>query len=241
MAILCRAALASTVLGCGILVASASDSVWAEQQGTCGYRDVAVVYDDPAELEMACQALADVVSYFRGIGFDLAPRIVLRFAERSSGQAFVHGYFDGSQSQSVIYRRSNVSPWGLQWTADLAGSFLRHELVHMAIWEIIGGSPARLRREWHEFIAYSIQLDLMGPDLRERVLAAQAEVPAFASLMQVNEFTSQMAPDVFAVGAYKTYLANGRESFVAALLRGEVVPPPVSYPFPVLPGQAPAQ
>jgi hypothetical protein len=237
MAILCRATIASIALGWATLVASAPDSVRAEQRADCGYRDVAVVYDDPAELDMACQALSDVLGYFRDIGFAILPKLSLRFAERSSGQVLTHGYFDGARSQSVVDRRSNVSPWGLQWTAELSGSFVRHELVHMAIWEILGGSPARLRREWHEFMAYAIQLDLMGSDLRRRVLAAQAQTPAFASLMQVNEFTSQMAPHAFAVGAYKTYLANGQEKFTAQLLRGEVVPPTVSYPFPVLPGQ----
>ena len=42
-----------------------------------------------------------------------------------------------------------------------------------------------------------------------------------------------------ATSAYRTYLERGGATFVAQLLRFEVRPPPMSYPFPVLPGQIP--
>ncbi|MEQ8353925.1 MAG: hypothetical protein RH942_00195 [Kiloniellaceae bacterium] len=240
-----QAVLALLILGAGALGAPVSQGIEAAQEGDCGYPTVDVLFDDPAELDMACRALADITEYFRGMGFEVTPRGSLRFADRladrSDGDASTHGYFDRQRSRSVAYRASNVSPWGLIWTPQLAGSFLRHELAHMVVWQIVGGDPSRLRREWHEFIAYAVQLDLMEPRLREEVIAAQAQVRPFANLTEVNEFTSRMDPDVFAVAAYRTYLARGANTFVGQLLRGEVVPPPFSYPFPVLPSEVPSQ
>lgn len=226
----CHAAIASTVLGWGMLVGSAFHGVRAEQQANCGQSDVTVAYDDPAELYTGCRALVDVAGYFVGMGFDVAPRVSIRFADRASGPVATHGHFDAAQAQIVVYRSSDVSPWGLPWTAQLAASMLRHELIHMAIWKIIGGDPARLRREWHEFIAYAVQLDLMDPQLRKPLLIEQAQVRAFESNMEVNEFTLQMDPGLFAVAAYKTYLAKGAGRFVAQLLRAEIVPPNISHP-----------
>lgn len=240
-----QSVLALLVLGAGTLGAPASRGIEAAQRGDCGHPTIDVVFDDPAELDMACRALTDITEYFRGMGFEVTPRVSLRFADRPAGRpagpSSAHGYFDRGRSQIVFHRVSDVSPWGLPWTPQLAGSFLRHELAHMAIWQIVGGDPNRLRREWHEFIAYAIQLDLMEPRLREGVLAAQARVRSFKNLAEVNEFTSRMDPDVFAVAAYKTYIAEGGTAFVAQLLRGEIVPPAFTYPFPVLPGQVSSQ
>ena len=39
--------------------------------------------------------------------------------------------------------------------------------------------------------------------------------------------------------AYRTFLERDGPRFVAQLLRFEIRPPPMSYPFPVLPGQIP--
>ena len=194
---------------------------------------------------MACTAVADVDSYFRGIGFEITPRVSLRFADRSvvrsAKQGSTHGYFDAASSEIVVYRMAAVRPWGLRWTSELAHSFLRHELAHMAIWEIVGGDLTRLRREWHEFIAYAVQLDIMDARLRGELLATQSHVQPFENLTEINEFTSRMDPDLFAVAAYKTYLARGARKFVTQLLRAEIVPPPFSYPFPVLPSEVPTQ
>ena len=100
----------------------------------------------------------------------------------------------------------------------------------MAIWEAVRGGPVKLRPEWHEFIAYAVQLDLMDPQLRRYVLNANTDVRPSESLLEINEFTSRMDPDTFAVTAYKTYLAQGAGTFVSQLLRGEIVPHPSCTP-----------
>jgi hypothetical protein len=68
----------------------------------------------------------------------------------------------------------------------------------------------------------------MSPRLRDQVLATSPDAPAFEHLDSVNEFTSGMNPERFAISAYRTYLERGGATFVAQLLRFEVRPPPMS-------------
>jgi hypothetical protein len=222
----------------------AAASVHGTEYANCGYEGVEVRYRDRNELGAACQALADTVSYFRGIGFRVEPRFSLSFARRddgASGNRSAHGHFDARTSRIVVYASSSIKPWGLDWSIELAASFLRHELVHMAVWQIVGGDRERLPREWHEFIAYAVQLDLMDRELLAAVLTKSASVEAFSDLLAVNEFTHGMNPDAFAIASYRTYRELGAGAFVGQLLRAEVVPPRFSYPFPVLPERTPAR
>lgn len=208
----------------------------AEQRGNCGYESLTIVYQEAGELNSACGALADVLRYFRGIGFEIAPKITVTFAEQGSGQASgpasTHGHFDAAKAQILIYRSPAGSPWGLPWAKRLATSFVQHEFVHMAIWQIMNGDVRRLRPEWHEFIAYAVQIALMDERLREELLAKHAAVQPFQALTEVNEFTYGMHPETFAVAAYKTYRGRGEAEFVRRLVRGEIVPPSVPHPFP---------
>jgi len=220
-------------------------SVRGKEQANCGYEGVEVAYTNRTDLGAACEALADVVLYFRRIGFRIAPKFSLTFKDRdttsSADRPVEHGHFDARAGRIVVYRSSNTAPWGLSWNKRLAASFLRHELVHMAVWQVIGHDSARLRPEWHEFIAYAVQLDLMDRELRDEVLAKVSNVSPVADLSQVNEFTSAMNPDAFAVAAYKTYRERGAEVFVRQLLRHEIVPPRLSFPFAVVPEREPAR
>ena len=212
----------------------------ADELRNCGDKRVDVAYSQPSDLVTACDALSDTLAYFRKIGFDFEPRFSVKFAERKSAEGVVsYGYVDLRSSIIVVYSSSYRRPWGLSWRREVAGSFLRHELAHIAVWQVLGGKAERLPREWHEFIAYATQLDLMGKELLKGVLTNFSDVHAFGSLSEVNEFTYGMNPDVFAVAAYLTYRERGAENFVRGLLRGEIVPPPFSFPFPVLPEQNP--
>ena len=207
----------------------------AEQSGDCGHRKVSVTYQTSIELDAACGALTKIVEYFRRMGFAITPNISLRFVDHSPERFSTHGYFDGSQSQIVVYRTSNGSPWALPWSSELAASFLCHEVVHMALWQIVNGDRKRLQREWHEFIAYAIQLDLMEPRLLSELLTTHAHVGPFDDFMQVNELTYHMDPEVFAIAAYRTYLGKGGMEFVRQLLSGEIIPPRLSYPLSISP------
>lgn len=208
----------------------------AEQRGNCGYDSLKINHNNPGELSSACQALADVLRYFQAIGFEITPKVTVTFAEQSGGPqsraAFTHGQFDAAKAHVLIYPSSSGSAWGLPWRDSIAVSFLRHEFVHVAIWQIASSNARLLRPEWHEFIAYAVQIALMNERLREELLAKHEAVQPFQALTEVNEFTYGMHPETFAVAAYLTYRARGEAAFVRQLLRGEIVPPRVPHPFP---------
>lgn len=221
-----------------LLTAYGAPSAATGEPSACGQRGVEVVYKRSADLALACEALADIVTYFRQIGFQFEPRFSVKFAEPQLQPAeglVSYGHADVHSSSVVVYTSAHRRPWGLPWSTELAASFLRHEVAHIAAWQVLGAEGRRLPREWHEFIAYAIQLDLMNAKLRAAVLANSADVRAVADLSAINEFTYGMDPDVFAVTAYLTYRERGTQNFVRALLRGDVVPPPFSFPFPVIP------
>ena len=210
----------------------------------CADRRVEVLDGTASEAEQICRALAEVINYFVAMRFRVDPSIsviVRSRPARGDGAAGTraHGYFDATGSRIVVVRSREAAPWGVEWGPRMATSFLHHEFAHMAIRRILQTDHARLRLEWHEFIAYAVQFELMDRTLRERGLAEHPDAEAFADLMSVNEFTSRMDPERFAISAYRTYLARGGAGFVEKLLRFEVVPPPMSYPFPGLPGQIP--
>lgn len=208
-----------------------------EQDRACKHKGVTVLNNSPNELTMVCRAMNDIVAYFKSIGFSPKLKATLTFADRAGDRGFSHGYFDANESRIVVYRSSNASPWGRPWTSRMAASFLRHELVHLAIWEILGEVPTRLKQEWHEFVAYAIQFDLMDPKLRSSVLASMGHIRPFETFLEINEFVARMKPGQFAVAVYKMYRAKGGRKFVQQLLLGKIVPTPFSYPFPVLPAQ----
>ena len=183
--------------------------------------------------------MGDIVGYFLSIGLAFEPRFSVKFVEpaRKPAEGVVaYGHVDVRSSLVVVYSSSHRQPWGMPWNRELMGSFLRHELAHMAVWQVLGRDSGRLPHEWHEFIAYAVQLHLMDPE-RRKALANFSDIMAFADLSAVNEFTHGMNPDAFAVAAYLTYREKGAEAFVRQLLRGEVVPPPFAPPFPIVPEQ----
>lgn len=237
--------IAALLLATGLSQISFVSSVNAQDSSECENKSLVVIDATPPERVDACRAFTAVVTYFRNIGFGANLDIFITFQNSNfgtSGQASsAYGYFDAARSEILMFRASTARPWGLDWDRQLASSFVNHELVHAALRANLKGDSSRLRPEWHEFIAYSVQIALMNTRLRARLLERYSQVLAFGELTEVNEFSSRMNPEIFAIGAYKTYLANGADKFIQKLLRFEVQPPPMSYPFPVLPGQIPEQ
>ena len=222
--------VASAVLAAGLGAACAR----TVEPSNCGYNGVHIADAHRADLAAACEALTDTLTYFRKIGFEFDPWFSLTFANRGeleSAEGVVsYGHLD--PRSSIIFVRSTVyrEPSSLAWNSKLAGSVLRHELVHLAVWQILGREAGRLPREWHEFIAYAVQFDLMEPALLKEVLAGHPDVRAFEALPEVNEFTYGMDPEVFAVAAYLMYRERGGGTFVRQLLRAEIVPPTFAFP-----------
>lgn len=226
----CRSSLVlASCLALGSALAAIAQPSLDERRATCGYREVVVVYKETAELVAACDALNELTAYFRAIGFEITPFGSLEFADQTTDHAGSHGYFDREGARVVVYRSATIRPWGLAWNQTLVASFLRHELAHMMVWRV-GKNASRLPREWHEFIAYAIQLDLMDSKLLDGILASRADVQPFGELLEVNEVTYGINPEYFAIAAYKTYLARSKAQMIQQLLTGQIAPPAVSDP-----------
>jgi len=205
------------LIGFGVASIASGGTGGGGRDPRCGDSRVDVAYATPAEAGEICVALADVVRYFRAVGFRIVPRISVivqtRPAAGASRDARMHGFLDTPGQKIVVFRAPDLAPWGVERDRDLASSFIRHEFVHMAILQVLPTDYVRLRPEWHEFIAYVAQLALMDDALRDRVLARYPDVEAATELTAINELTYAMDPDRFAITAYRTYLARGRDRF----------------------------
>ena len=207
--------------------------------GPCAAERLTITNATQTEAQAVCAALVEVVDYFVAFEFSIAPAVMVILRSQPVHEEAIprmHGHFDAARS-TVVVTRSLAGAWGLASSPAVTASFLRHEFVHLVVHRILGGEQARLRREWHEFIAYAVQLALMEPAAREGVLAVYPDALAVEHLTEINEFTYGTNPERFAVVAYRTYLARGGAGFVEQLLRFQIVPPPISYPFPVLPSE----
>lgn len=209
--------------------------------GACGHPRVTLVNAQLRHIAQACAALRDVVSYFGGIGLAFKPTVAIEFvalSDQAEGWFRSHGSFDARRLAIRLNDAARFQAWGISAQAGLGDSFLRHELVHLAVHLILGERVARVPRHWQEFIAYAVQFELMTWPLREEILAANRAVAAFDDIVYVNEFIYASAPEQFAISAYKTYVAKGRGTFVRQLLTFEInLPPPLYPPSPLLPGQ----
>ncbi len=190
----------------------------------CGHPEVHVAAD-AAEIEIACAALARILSHFADAGFALEPRVTISFVDEIRDTPWPHaphGYFDRTRSEIVIVRRAVDQWWALEDEEELLGS-LHHELSHMAVATILGDDFSKLTRAWHEYIAYTVQLDLMTAEIREQVLARNPDVPAFSTAFQVNDFVAGLLPpQLMALMSYRAYRNWGGKALLGRLLRFQV-------------------
>ena len=75
---------------------------------------------------------------------------------------------------------------------------------------------------WHEFIAYSVQFDLMDRELKSKVLANYPDARAFQFPESVNPIVYAADPDEFGVSSYLFTEANSGPRFIGQLLVKEV-------------------
>jgi len=205
--------------------------------GSCGFQDLVVSAADPAQAADVCAAIAEVQAFLAAIGFSFEPSLTVIFRtniDAEAGERHAHGFYNPALRKAVLYARERAKPWGEPWS-EIAGSFLRHELVHAAVVQIISARKLNLQPEWHEFIAYAIQFELMAPTLRDRIVDRYTHVEPVRTLTEINPFTYGMAdPAGFAVMAFKTYRVFGERELIRRLLAGEFVPTPLELmmPFP---------
>lgn len=219
------------------LNASPKTSVLPANESHCGYEHVRIKGNPPVRGLDFCQPLSRVMAFFQSMGFEFEPRFSLITTSRlDADQAHSYGNYDAAIERITIFRIGKKTPWNLDLSKEIYNSIAVHEMVHMAVLRILGENYSRLPKEWHEFIAYSVQIDLLDRPLRDRVLDRNEDVLAFTNLLSVNPYIYGLAgSDLFSVQAYKTYCARGGPAFVQDLLRFKFSPPPFIDIFPLPP------
>lgn len=208
----------------------------------CGYAGVAVS-GTAEEIADACRALEDVLGYFRKIGFRPDPVVDISFQDQVHIDMYPHTYEPAGKqavdrnevSGSYNFRlrelqitsgrrdiRRERRPWGIAWSQPIAYSILQHELVHAVVANLLGREYQKFAKAWHEFIAYSVQFDLMDRELKNKVLANYPDARAFQFPENVNPIVYAADPDEFGVSSYLFTEANGGPRFIGQLLVKEV-------------------
>jgi len=201
----------------------------------CGRTSVRIV-GTLEEQVSACQALDEVLGYFRANDSTSAPELTVNFQPavfvRAGGSAIstnallpVCGSYQATTHEIQILGsaagHTTRRPWGLDWGAAMAFSVLEHEIIHAVIAQIMGDQYEKLPHAWHEALAYAVQIDLMPNQLREDVLARYPAEEGFSNTLQINELVYGLDPDRFAVAAYRTYTRGDRAEFLRRAMRFE--------------------
>ncbi len=203
----------------------------------CNHKDVQIKRAAMTDEHDFCRPLSKVLAYFRSMGFEIEPKFSLVFIDPPADNPVAsYGTFDAASNEIAIYRRHRKKAWGVDWNESFFDSVVIHEMVHMATLRVMGEQYARLPKEWHEFIAYAVQLQLIEEPLLGRVLEQYADVEQFSNLIEINPYIYGLSePELFAVRAYKTFRTRGGMQFLKKLLRLEFRPPLFHELFPLEP------
>jgi hypothetical protein len=191
----------------------------------CGYASVIIEGAKPAEEKAACASIEKLTNYFITLGirspdptihFHFKPQVVLPGTD-----VRVHGYFDTDDNSIHMTHfdgQADRMPWGFVWSEAMASSFLLHEVAHLYAISYMGDNFRKLERHWHEFFAYSLQVELMDPDLKARLLQFSGGAKAFDTPTKVTAMYYEMDPESYALRAYLSSREWGGENFLKNLL-----------------------
>jgi hypothetical protein len=181
------------------------------------------------DADTVCLASLQTVSFMTSHGFDTSTPISISIEETFvvHPSAQVIGQYD-SRTMEVsvssfarccelakkrpIFRLKKMS-------RELYKSFIVHEVAHaIAQSNFTIEHPSKVAQE---YIAYTIQLATMEPALRNHILSA-FDNAAFAADKEISELFLALAPETFAVKAYKHFQAPEHgTAFLRRLLTGD--------------------
>ncbi len=223
----------STCLAAGACVLAAVTA-----HAACG-SDAVKVEGSPVQIEAACRARFEMRSYFEGMGFAVALPVSIKFSDvvyirlydsasgKPAARFQVSGYFDASRKHIEVtsawskFRKAR-RPWGMRWGHPIAYSILQHEIAHAALHEVLSDRNRRVSKAWTEFLAYSIQIDMMELVLKSRVLGNYAQAKPFEHAENVNPFVYGSDPDTFGIRAHLFTQARGGRDFLRRIIVGDV-------------------
>jgi hypothetical protein len=213
-----------------------------QASAACGHESVSVS-GKAEEVADACQALEEVLSYFRKIGIQPVPELTISFQDQVTIEMYPHTsdptskepvgksevsgcYIYSAHELQITSGRRDIQrerrPWGIAWGPSIAYSVLEHELVHAIVANMLGGRYQRLAKAWHEFIAYAVQLEIMDSELRRRVFANYPDARPFQFPENVNPIVYAADPDEFGISAYLFAEVNGGPKLIGRILAKEV-------------------
>lgn len=210
---------------CLILIVILSFRATPAAAEACGYASVVIEGAKAVEEKAACVSIEKLATYFRTLGIEpTAPRIHFYFKPEvilPGTDIRVHGYFntdDNSIHMTHFDGQAERMPWGFVWSEQMASSFLLHEVAHLFAIAYMGENFRALERHWHEFLAYSLQVELMDSELKGRLLQFNGGATAFEKPADVSSLHYEMDPERYALRAYLSSQKWGGQAFVKNLL-----------------------
>lgn len=187
-----------------------------------------------SDSERICAAATRALAFLRAAGLSPPASIEIRplVQRRRSDAAQPLGQFDGGTGVVSLMRydaavsasRAHVPAFGLPMSPELWQSFVGHEVAHAVAAAHFTAAAAR-RAAAGEYVAAVVQLSTMPKGLLRAILERH-DAAAFGDAGEISMLLYQMDPAVFAVKAYRHYVALGDEApaFLAMLLREGLAP-----------------
>ena len=180
----------------------------------CPVPGVTVFSERAEDGKLVCQAVGKALAFMRDHGFRVDAQFTLELVNRplSLHGAEVTGTYDSrsfhiqvpsfSQSQLIAQRHS---PFQIPMCQAMWQSFVAHEVAHAVAQANFRVSKPSL--EAHEYIAYVVQLATLPEATRQQLLEAFDNL-AFQHERQISRVFLQLNPEVFAVKAYRHFVAQ---------------------------------
>ncbi|MBS3803302.1 MAG: hypothetical protein KGY54_02060, partial [Oleiphilaceae bacterium] len=180
----------------------------------CPVPGVILFSDQTVDGKLACKAVGTALRFMRGQGFRVDVRFTIALVDRplSLHGSEVAGTYDSrsfhievpyfSRAQEMAQRHP---PFRMSMSHALWQSFVAHEVAH-AVAQANFQIP-KPSLEAHEYIAYVVQLATLPEPLRQQLLASFSN-PAFEHERQINQIFLELDPEVFAVKAFRHFLAQ---------------------------------
>lgn len=187
---------------------------YAATEVECEFPGVTVFSGQPKEGELACEAAGDALQFMQDQGFRVDTWFTITLVDHplSLHGEEVRGTFNSGNFQIKIptFSQARVMadrhpPFGMIMDHAMWKSFVVHEVAHAIAQANFRISEPSL--EAHEYIAYVVQLATQPKTLRQKLLATY-DNPAFQHERQISRIFLQLGPEVFAVKAYRHYVAQ---------------------------------
>ena len=185
----------------------------------CRVEGVTLFSDQLEDGEAACEAAGTAIEFMRGHDFRADARLTISVVDRplTLHGVEVTGTYDSRRFHVEVPDFSQVQlmaqrhpPFRLPMSRALWQSFVVHEVAHAVA---------------HEYIACVAQLAILPEALRDRLLGSFNNAP-FQHDREISQIFLELNPEVFAVKAYRHFVAQPQpDRFFQRLLGGARWPP----------------